>query len=87
MSSKTTRKPSKTIVAILAANVRAHREGKGLSQEAFADLCGLHRTYVGSVERGERNVTLSSLEVLASALELSVPQLLSPSDQGKRRGR
>jgi transcriptional regulator with XRE-family HTH domain len=41
-------------------------------------LCGLHRTYVGSVERAERNVTLSTLEVFAKALGLSVPGLLTP---------
>jgi transcriptional regulator with XRE-family HTH domain len=55
-----------------------------LSQEGLAERCGLHRTYVGSVERGERNVTLSSLEVLARALGVSVPQLLTPrSDDDK----
>ncbi|RCK79461.1 MAG: Regulatory protein SptAIC [Candidatus Ozemobacter sibiricus] len=40
-------------------------------------MCNLHRTYVGSVERGERNVTLSTLEVIADALGISVPTLLS----------
>jgi transcriptional regulator with XRE-family HTH domain len=71
------RKPSSPLTAILAENIRAFREGKGLSQEDFADLCGLHRTYVGSIERCERNVTLSTLEVFASVMGLSVPQLLT----------
>lgn len=73
---KALRKPSSPLTAILAANIRAFREEKSLSQEDFADLCGLHRTYVGSVERGERNVTLSTLEVFASVMGVSVPQLL-----------
>ncbi|MGH8128297.1 MAG: helix-turn-helix domain-containing protein [Gammaproteobacteria bacterium] len=71
------RKPSSPLTAVLAANVRFFRESNGFSQEQFADLCGLHRTYVGSVERGERNVTLSTLEVFASAMGVSVPQLLA----------
>lgn len=71
------RKPSSPLTAILAANLRAFREDKGLSQEDFADLCGLHRTYVGSIERCERNVTLSTLEVFASVMGVSVPQLLT----------
>lgn len=71
------RKPSSPLTAILATNIRAFREDKEISQEEFADLCGLHRTYVGSVERGERNVTLSTLEVFASVMGVSVPQLLA----------
>ena len=71
------RKPSSPLTAILAANIRVFREEKNLSQEEFADICGLHRTYVGSVERGERNVTLSTLEVFASVMGVSVPQLLT----------
>ena len=62
---------------ILADNLRVYRKSKHLSQEELADMCDLHRTYVGSVERGERNVTLSSLETLASALGVSVPELLT----------
>lgn len=71
------RKPSSPLTAILAANIRAFRAANDLSQEEFADRCGLHRTYVGSVERGERNVTLSTLEVFASVIGISVPQLLT----------
>jgi transcriptional regulator with XRE-family HTH domain len=70
------RKPTQNIKKILAANIRRYRHSKNLSQEDLAEICGLHRTYVGSVERGERNVTLSTLEVLASALGISVPNLL-----------
>lgn len=71
------RKPSSSLTAILAENVRTFRKDKVLSQEDFADLCGLHRTYVGSIERCERNVTLSTLDVLASVMGVSVPQLLT----------
>ncbi len=74
---KALRKPSSPLTATLAASIRAFREEKSLSQEEFADICGLHRTYVGSVERGERNVTLSTLEVFASVMGVSVPQLLT----------
>lgn len=49
----------------------------GLSQEELADKCGLHRTYIGAVERGERNVTLSSLEAISSALNVDIPYLLT----------
>lgn len=73
------RKPTQDLVRVLAENVRSLRHAKGLSQEELATICGLHRTYVGSVERGERNVTLSTLEVLASALGVTVSSLLTPS--------
>ncbi len=78
------RKPSKTLLEILSANLREYRRIRGFSQEELAEMCGLHRTYVGSVERQERNVTLSTLEALATALGISAPELLSPhSRKGK----
>lgn len=61
----------------LAQNIRRRRNSLGFSQEELADSCGLHRTYIGSVERSERNVSLSTLEVLAEALDLTVPELLT----------
>lgn len=64
--------------ATLAKNIRSYRRDHGLSQEVLADICELHRTYIGSVEREERNVSLSTLEVLARALRVSVPELLTP---------
>lgn len=71
------RKPSLGILRILSDNLRSLRSQKGLSQEELAELCGIHRTYVGSVERGERNLTLSSLELFAAAFQISVPLLLT----------
>jgi transcriptional regulator with XRE-family HTH domain len=60
----------------LALNLRRLREGLGLSQEALADRAGLHRTYVGSVERGERNISIDNIERLAHALGVSAASLL-----------
>lgn len=74
---KSLRKPSYQLTLNLATNIRAFREKNNLSQEEFAEICGLHRTYIGSVERGERNVTLSTLEVFASALGITVPEILT----------
>lgn len=61
----------------LAENVRAFRKSRDISQEELAEICDLHRTYIGSIEREERNVTLSTLEVLAKALGVSVAELLT----------
>ena len=77
------RKPSSDIVKVLSGNLRKLRAEKGLSQEELADRSGLHRTYIGSVERGERNVTLSSLELIASALDVDILTLLSHELRGK----
>ena len=69
--------PSSSLRSILAANIRSFRKEHGFSQEELADRCKLHRTYIGSVEREERNVSLNTLEVLARALGVSVPKLLT----------
>ena len=60
----------------LARRLRAFRADRGLSQEALADLASLHRTYVGSIERCERNVSLDNIERLAAALDVDVADLL-----------
>ena len=57
-------------------NLRAYRMERGLSQEAFADQLGVHRTYMGGVERGERNLTLKSLEKMAEQIGVEARELL-----------
>jgi transcriptional regulator with XRE-family HTH domain len=61
---------------VVSANIKALRLRRGYSQEELAERCGFHRTYVGSVERGERNITLSTLESFATALEVDPRELL-----------
>jgi transcriptional regulator with XRE-family HTH domain len=55
--------------------LRKRRHKLGVSQEEFADLCGLDRTYVGGIERGERNLALVNIEKLARALKVSLSDL------------
>jgi len=74
------RKASHSIRAVLSENILKYRRSKNLSQEQLADKCGLHRTYIGAVERGERNVTLSTLELLAQTLGVSIPDLLTKKE-------
>jgi transcriptional regulator with XRE-family HTH domain len=59
-------------------NLRAYRDARGLSQEAFAEVLGVHRTYMGGVERGERNLTLKSLERIAGRIGIEPLALLTP---------
>lgn len=61
---------------IVGRNLRRRREELGLSQDKFAEYLGYHRTYASSLERGERNVSLRSLETLASLLGLDPRDLL-----------
>lgn len=57
------------------ARVREARKAKKISQEVFADLCGLDRTYISGIERGNRNIGLRNIEVIAKALGLTVSEL------------
>ena len=59
-----------------ARTVRQLREAQGLSQEALADLCELHRTYIGSVERGERNISIDNMDRIARALGVKLSALV-----------
>jgi transcriptional regulator with XRE-family HTH domain len=63
-----------------AANLREHRQTQGLSQEALADLAGLHRTYVSQVERTVTNVSLDNVHKLAQALGVDAYVLFMPRD-------
>jgi transcriptional regulator with XRE-family HTH domain len=60
----------------LGQNLKQRRKSLKLTQEAFAERCGLHRTYIGAIERGERNITLSTLACIAEALKIQPQNLI-----------
>jgi transcriptional regulator with XRE-family HTH domain len=64
--------------------VRAHRAFLGLSQEGFADKVGIHRTYMGAVERGERNLTLLNLVRIANALGIRLSDLIAEAEKAMK---
>jgi transcriptional regulator with XRE-family HTH domain len=72
--------PPPDLRKVFAANVRRIRKGLGLSQESLADECGLHRTYVGSIERAERNVSIDNISKFAVALQTDGWRLLRPEE-------
>nr|WP_221185353.1 helix-turn-helix transcriptional regulator [Flexivirga oryzae] len=63
-------------MTVALPNVRTLRERTGLSQEAFADRIGMHRTYWSAIERGEKNLTLKSVERIAEYFEREAVELL-----------
>lgn len=65
----------------LGENIRAIRLAKGLSQEKLAECSGLHRTYIGGVERGERNISLVNLVRLAKALDTPIEKLVKDIEE------
>ncbi len=65
------------ILVALGQRVRELRKKKGFSQEAFADATGLHRTWMGAVERGERNLSFHNLVLISKALGITLSQLVS----------
>lgn len=64
-------------------NIRRIREERHLSQEELANLAGLHRAYVGQIERGEKNIGLKNLEKIAKSLNISIKVLLDISSMDK----
>lgn len=70
---------ARSVRELLAQRIRELRREKGWSQEELADVCGLHRTYIGSLERAERNVGVDILGKLAAAFGISVYELLNIS--------
>ena len=67
-------------LGLLGAEIRRRRLDLELSQEELAALCDLHRTYIGSVERGERNISLQNIVSIAHALKCKPSQLLTSID-------
>lgn len=62
---------------VVGRNLRRYRQERGYSQEAFAEVMGVHRTYMGGVERGERNLTLQTLEKMSDILGVDPLSLLT----------
>ena len=66
----------KKILIQFGQKVREERAKKGLSQEGLAEKAGVHRTYIGMIERAEKNITLENIEKLAKALKMKIKDLL-----------
>ena len=66
----------KDILVKFGNKIRSERLKKNLSQEAFADVVGVHRTYIGMIERAEKNITLLNIKKLADGLGISVAELM-----------
>lgn len=69
-------KRSQDVLRRFGARLRILRKDHGWSQEDFALVCGLDRTYIGGIERGERNVSLRNIDLIARALQVSMMELL-----------
>jgi transcriptional regulator with XRE-family HTH domain len=65
------------LLTALGQRIRELRLKRGYSQESFADICGVHRTFMGTIERGESNLSFSNLHKVAKALGITLSQLLS----------
>lgn len=68
--------------ATVAANIRTRRQALGISQKVLADRCNLHRTYIGAIERAERNITINTLARVAQALGCTPIDLLTITSTG-----
>ena len=66
----------KDLQTVLGRRIRELRAKRGFSQESFADHCGLHRTYMGGIERGEHNLTIGTVLILAKGLNVTMAELL-----------
>jgi transcriptional regulator with XRE-family HTH domain len=67
--------PRPNVLERFGKRVRELRKAQGLSQEAFADKCGLDRTYISGIEQGKRNLALCNIEIVARALGVSISEL------------
>ena len=68
------------ILVVFGKNVQKYRKNLNISQEKLAEYAGLHRTYIGMVERAERNITLVNMEKIAKALKVEIKDLVQYAD-------
>lgn len=66
------------IVKVFGANIKRYRQALGISQEAFAEKCGLHRTYISAIECYRRSISLENIQRIADALEIETYKLFIP---------
>lgn len=71
------------IVKVFADNLRQYRKAIGLSQEAFAAKCGLHRTYISAIECYRRSISLENIQRIADALEIETYKLFVNNEEKK----
>ena len=69
------------IIRVFGSNVKAYRQRIGLSQEAFAEKCGMHRTYISAIECFRRSISLENIQKIADALEIEPYQLLLDNNE------
>ena len=74
------------IVKVFGNNLRKHRTSLGLSQEAFAEKCNLHRTYISAIERYKRNITLENVQRIADALNIEAYLLFIENENTQKGG-
>lgn len=74
------------IINVFANNVKRYRTERGLSQEAFAEKAGLHRTYISAVEREKRSIALENIQKIADALEIETYLLFIDIEGKKKKG-
>ncbi|WP_430885167.1 helix-turn-helix domain-containing protein [Fusibacter sp. JL216-2] len=74
------------IKSVFANNVKKYRTKKGLSQEAFAEKAGLHRTYISAIEREKRSIALENIQKIADALEIETYLLFIYIEPEKKKG-
>ena len=75
------------LAKMVGQRIRSYRTQRGLSQEKLAELCGCHPTYIGQLERGEKNATLESIDKIAASLNISLSKLFENLDENNKTER
>ena len=73
------------ILEVFGKNLRKYRTNLGLSQEKFAEMCNLHRTYISDIERGQRSISLGNVQKIADALKIEPYKLLIEESTWQKR--
>jgi transcriptional regulator with XRE-family HTH domain len=72
------------IIRVFGTNLKKYRKELGVSQEKFAEMCGLHRTYISDVERFQRSISLGNIQKIANALEIEPYKLFVEEDVSEK---